>query len=510
MRMNLKKGKARGFFMVGAQLGTFCLVYLLLSACAAMTPSASSAPPPTQYSLHHLGPQDQWQLIYLKDMPAGLSHFKILPSEFAGAYRIESFFLLRYTLLGSQQENSWKGQELVYGNLDLQTFALEGKQGEDTLKLKGTVRERVLYVEKEFRGQKEQHRLSLSSPLKSSLSPYFMPLLAGPQKGQSMTLSVFQFDPQNFVGTLELTLEDWETQPSGKVVCRIRSQMMGMTSYAYVSPQGEVLEEQMLGGLLRSEKISAEQGEHFLLGQALAKTDLLLDFSLVPADKKIDRPETLKSLTLEMQGLAAKDFPHDARQKILSMSTAGQNSFTVKIEKEARPGSYAEKAESLAPYLAASPVIQSRDPKMEDKAGEIAGSVADPGQKARLLHSWVYQRLKKTFRESYTAREALEVMEGECQSHSKLFAALSRAAGLPAKVVNGLVYIPDLGKNGFLYHSWNEVYLSGRWVAVDPTLGQFLVDATHIKLTEGERFQEIVLLANTVGKLKIKIVGEER
>lgn len=100
-------------------------------------------------------------------------------------------------------------------------------------------------------------------------------------------------------------------------------------------------------------------------------------------------------------------------------------------------------------------------------------------------------------------------MEGECQSHAKLYAALARSVGLPARVVNGLVHLPDIGKNGLLYHAWNEVYL-GRWVAIDATLGQFPADATHIKLTEGEGLAATIPLAAVVGKLQIKILEEEK
>lgn len=181
------------------------LIALMLSACAVFSRQAPSLPPPTQFSLRHFIPQDQWHLVYLKNQPIGISHFSIQPSELAGVYRIESFTLLRYTLLGIPQENSWKGKELVDGKLNLETFTTEGKLPEDTVKLQGKVKEGVLYLEKESRGQKEQQKIPLRAPLKSSIAQYFTPLMVGPQPGLSMTLAVFQFDPQNFVGDITIT-----------------------------------------------------------------------------------------------------------------------------------------------------------------------------------------------------------------------------------------------------------------------------------------------------------------
>lgn len=484
------------------------MIVLALSACGGLPAAPIAPPPPVQFTLQHLGPQDQWQMLYLKEQPAGISHFTLKKTENPDTYQVESFFLLRFSLLGLPQEISLKGQELVAGNLDLISFTLEEKSPEDNLTQAGKVTGGVLYLEKEFRGKKEQRRIPLPAPLKSSLAGYYMPLLAGPEKGRSMTLATFLHESQK-VEPLTVTLEDGETLNTGKYAYRIVSQAAGLTSYAWVSPSGEVLEERTLGGLLRSEKISSKEGESFILGQALAKTDLLLDFSLVAVDRKIEEPEKLKSLTLEMSGIDPKLLPPGPHQKVTSILTAPSDIVIIQMVKEPPPGSPKEKAVNLAPYLAETPLIQSEDAKIEQKAKEIVGKETDARKMAELLNLWVYGRLKKSYRESHSAREVLEVMEGECQSHAKLYAALARSLGLPAKVVNGLVYVPTTSPKGFLYHAWNEVYLD-RWTAVDPTLGQFPADVTHIKLSEGESLQDIAPLAATVGKLKIKIVGEER
>jgi len=57
---------------------------------------------------------------------------------------------------------------------------------------------------------------------------------------------------------------------------------------------------------------------------------------------------------------------------------------------------------------------------------------------------------------------------------------MCRAAGIPTRVAVGLVYAEHL--QGFGFHMWNEVLVDGRWVAIDPTLNQTEVDATHLKL----------------------------
>jgi hypothetical protein len=55
---------------------------------------------------------------------------------------------------------------------------------------------------------------------------------------------------------------------------------------------------------------------------------------------------------------------------------------------------------------------------------------------------------------------------------------------------------------------WNEVYVNGRWVALDPSWNQTAVDATHIKVTDSSLagvspFSTFVPLLQVMGKLEI-------
>lgn len=70
-------------------------------------------------------------------------------------------------------------------------------------------------------------------------------------------------------------------------------------------------------------------------------------------------------------------------------------------------------------------------------------------------------------------------------------------------MVNGLVCSEEL--EGFLYHAWAETRVGDAWLPVDPTLGQVGVDATHVKLIEGEDPADLVPLVDMIGKLRLEI-----
>ena len=76
---------------------------------------------------------------------------------------------------------------------------------------------------------------------------------------------------------------------------------------------------------------------------------------------------------------------------------------------------------------------------------------------------------------------------GDCTEAAVLLAALGRAAGIPTRVANGLVYSRQryhgVG-NAFMPHSWTLAYVDGAWRSFDLALDTF--DATHIALTVGD------------------------
>lgn len=78
-----------------------------------------------------------------------------------------------------------------------------------------------------------------------------------------------------------------------------------------------------------------------------------------------------------------------------------------------------------------------------------------------------------------TTREILAKKRGDCTEHTQLFVSLCRAIGLPARPVNGLVWMGD-ETGAFGWHTWAEVALDGRWAPVDPTMGTMGADAGHI------------------------------
>jgi hypothetical protein len=102
-----------------------------------------------------------------------------------------------------------------------------------------------------------------------------------------------------------------------------------------------------------------------------------------------------------------------------------------------------------------------------------------------------------------------ESREGDCTEHAVLLAALLRALELPARVSIGLVYAPS--EQGFAFHLWTEVYLNGRWLPLDGTLGRGGIGAAHLKLADSSlagdnAYASFLPVAQVLGRLKIEVL----
>jgi transglutaminase-like putative cysteine protease len=155
----------------------------------------------------------------------------------------------------------------------------------------------------------------------------------------------------------------------------------------------------------------------------------------------------------------------------------------------------------FARELAAEPLLQAGAPEIVALARRVGGGSRDPVVVAERLTRWLHDSLRKDITIGVpSALQTLASRNGDCNEHTQLYLALARASGLPARGAAGLARV---GKK-FYYHAWPEVYL-GRWVAVDPTFGEFPADAGHLRFVTGGLGRQAELL-RLIGTLGIDVV----
>ncbi len=183
-------------------------------------------------------------------------------------------------------------------------------------------------------------------------------------------------------------------------------------------------------------------------------------------------------------------------------ATQSPDGVTVDICAHCGPGLPGDPA-ALADALKPTAWLQSDHPKLKAIAGPLARSGMSDARKMALLAKKAREILHDVdFKGHYSALEALERGAGDCTEDAVLLAALGRAAGVPTKVVNGLVYVRGQYhgvSNAFLPHSWTLAWIDGAWRSLDMTLGTF--DTSHIALTIGDGDVRSVLAASELASL---------
>lgn len=156
----------------------------------------------------------------------------------------------------------------------------------------------------------------------------------------------------------------------------------------------------------------------------------------------------------------------------------------------------------LGRYLEPELGIECDDPAIVRKAAELTAGAGDSWEAAKRLSRFVATEIGYDIPGGGTARGTLRTGTAECGGHSRLLAALCRAAGIPARLATGCMYT-TIRDGSFGQHAWNEVYMGeAGWIPVDATVREVdYVDSGHIRLGSFTTFNpvEMEILDYTVG-----------
>ncbi len=132
--------------------------------------------------------------------------------------------------------------------------------------------------------------------------------------------------------------------------------------------------------------------------------------------------------------------------------------------------------------------LQSDSPKIRAIVASILAMKVSDARKMELLRQTAKPYLGRVdFTGHYSALETLSRHAADCTEAAVLLAAFGRAAGIPTRVADGLVYSRE-SYHGVSYawmpHSWTLAFVVGAWRSFDVALDVF--DAsTHIAAGRG-------------------------
>ena len=467
-----------------------------------------------------LADSESWDAVFLGGSKVGYMHIRVAPVE-EGTRKLQR--VLVNFVLDFKRGNDSSVVSVEYGTIEtpdgqvlrLDTRTLASSQ---VIRVRGDVLNGKMLLKIENGDQKQE----LSIPWTAdTFGPYGaeLSLSRSPLKpGEARTVKTFVPDLNKIVNAT-LTARAAESVPLGggtnRDLLRVDQEISyldgkkapEMSSTLWVDENGQILKTftDSNGGMVtyRTTKEAAMR--------SAPKVDLIAA-QIIRLARKINDPESKRNIIYKItmtNGDPSEIFPVDRRQ---SVTKSGLSTTALLEVKTAGPDAGVPGPDGVDPeYLRPNPLITSNDPRVMALARRAVGTSVDPWAKAQAITKWVARNLtEKNFETTFApADEVARTLAGDCTEHGVLTAAMCRAEGIPARVVTGLVYVPQ--QNGFGFHMWNEVYINRRWVAIDSAYDETEVDAAHIKLSESSLdgvapFESFLPVARVFGKLRMETV----
>jgi transglutaminase-like putative cysteine protease len=159
---------------------------------------------------------------------------------------------------------------------------------------------------------------------------------------------------------------------------------------------------------------------------------------------------------------------------------------------------------NLEDYLTSGEFVDSNDAGIQAFAHRITAGTADPIGRALQLYYAIRDEVlydpyyASESRSSFRASDCLRARRGFCIPKAALLAASARCVGIPARVAYADVrnhlstkkLLELVGGDLFIWHSFTELYLDGRWVKATPAFNLSLCERFGVNALEFDGRQD--------------------
>ncbi|WP_257448739.1 transglutaminase-like domain-containing protein [Archangium lipolyticum] len=279
----------------------------------------------------------------------------------------------------------------------------------------------------------------------------------------------------------------------GKAVSVSEKEKVPVT--AYVAEDGRTLELDY-GQTMKARAEPEEVAKRLDTVEVFGLTRVVLPRALPPEAHNIPGQVTL----------VMKDLPEKFQRDTYRQKYQARPDGSVQVTLSAR----APEPKNLKPRPLADPeggknletsiIVESDNPRIREQAEQLVGGEKDAYTAAKKIVTWVAATLQKDYGASADrATDVLRQRKGDCTEHSLLTVSLLRASGIPARRVDGVIYMVNQdGVPALYWHEWVEAFV-GEWTQMDPTFNQVVADATHF----GVGLEGNAEITPLIGQLKV-------
>ncbi len=402
-------------------------------------------------------------------------------------------------------------------------FKVTQNFGKNTMTISGTVDELwILNVTATSMGNEQKKSLGWPSGALMAEGMRLLQIEKGLNEG--LEYSVKMFDP----GSIKAVETKIHIGPKQNVDLLGRVVALTEVKTAFTTPAGgEVVDTSYVDGDFHVQKsvmlgMGEQQIEMISCTKefALSENDVLevVDKMFIASPEPLDNIESAKSAAYYLKLSAPETklvIPSSDNQSV----DLKEGEVVVTVRPVAAPTGvkfpYEGKDSNALEAMKPTRFVQSDYNDIIALAKRAVGETKDAAEAVKKIESFVSGYIEnRSLSVGYASAAEVAVSKvGDCTEFAVLTAAMCQAAGIPARVVSGLVYVKSFGgrENVFGGHMWVEAYVGDKWIGLDATKTPKGFDAGHIALAIGNGEPvDFLNLAATLGRFKIdKVVIEK-
>lgn len=352
------------------------------------------------------------------------------------------------------------------------TGKVVGNELQLTIESAGKISKKTLQWDRENKAPEYQTRMLRENPLKPGEVREFKTFF--PELNQITTVTLKE------KGSEEVKLLDDVTKKLNRVDMSI-SLLPGFVTKTWVDAKGDTLKTStpgFFGSDISMYRVTRDEALREIVGSDL---DIAVE-TLIKIDPPLQRAHQTEQIVylIKINGSdPTKEIPTGDTQQLKSVGPETAELTVTSLRASATVSDKKVGSEFLTPNR----YLQSDDQRVVAHAESAAGTATNPWDVAVAMEKYVQKKLtKKNFSTALaSAAEVAASMEGDCTEHACLLAAMCRVKKIPSRIVVGLVYAEHY--SAFGGHMWTEVFINGRWIPLDATLGEGGIGAAHIKIS---------------------------
>lgn len=162
-----------------------------------------------------------------------------------------------------------------------------------------------------------------------------------------------------------------------------------------------------------------------------------------------------------------------------------ENRFKLNPDSILADNPYADYPHEMQVWLDPSKYIQSDNRTIRHTLWKVTGNSRNTSKVVGKIFAFVRGEVEyKSEKGSKDAKATLEALEADCGGKARLFCALSRAAGIPSRIVGGIIMDHGTKK---ISHVWTENYIDGQWIPFDAVNNFYaMIPSNYLELYRGD------------------------